>query len=313
VNCASNACVKFSLYTVACVDLCARNCNAGVNKRCETDPGQQARVNQMLNMHMHSPITESLLAGYQRINTDTVDAGAVSHDLLSAVLLVCDNQARSSFNRNRAPIDAELRGTVVIGWRLPLQVALRALSTVQQDTLYEIAPELTVFFVAGAPAMQLENRNTSLHLSNGQLGEMHSLTLDAVTHRFVRERMASASAGDVIMLPNGTLPQFINVTFKVSARDFSRYWKQEQYLQAVPHLCADGDTISHYSVTVPFPAVVSMTEASEEIKSIKSGKGKTAQRFYSCKPYVDLAFAITYWKCQVTCSCFVCNLYHDFV
>ena len=251
-----------------------------------------------MNMHLPSPITERLLAGYQRINTDSVDAGDVPHDLLSAVLLVCDNQARSSFNRDRAPIDAAMRGTVVIGWRLPLQVALRTLSTVQQDTLYELAPELTVYFVAGAPAMQLENRNTSLHLSNGQLGVMHSLTLDAATDRFVRQRVASASAGDVIMLPHGTLPQYVNVTFNVSARDFERYWNSEQYLEALPHLCADGATVSHFAVTVPFPAVVSTTEASEEIKSIKIGKGKTAQRFYYCKPYVDLAFAITYWKCQ---------------
>jgi hypothetical protein len=251
----------------------------------------------MLNMRMATPISNRLLSEYQIINTECADTVEAPAELLNAVLLVGDNQARSSFNRDRAPIDAAMRGTVAIGWRLPLQTALRSMSSVQQDMLYALAPELTVFFVKGAPAMQLENRNTSLHLSNGQTGVMDSLTFDGPTEAFVRAQLVKAVPGDVIMLPAGNMPLFINVSFTVSVRDFEQYWTDGQYLQARQSLADDG-TLLHYVVTVPFPPVVNANDATEEIKSVKLGKGHGARRFYHCKPFVDVAYAISFWKCQ---------------
>jgi ubiquitin C-terminal hydrolase len=266
-------------------------CTAGVNKRCEGDPQQQARINQMLNMSLPQPITRQMLSQFQTLDT-SLPGAELPPALLKATLMVGDNVMRTSFNRSRAVIFGVSHGLPVIGWRLPVQRALRTeLSESNLDRLYERAPEITAFFVKDAPAMQLENRNTAMRLSNGQMGVFHSLTLDEPSRVYLASRLSDAAPGDVIMLQ--CMPAFVNVTFRIPAREFATKWTDAQYLCAAA--VVDSDMID---VTVSFPPVVNSHACTEVIKSLKVGKGKTAVRFHYSKPYVDLAFAVTFWKAQ---------------
>ena len=131
-------------------------------------------------------------------------------------------------NRQRAVINdivskwfATLHGRIRVVWHQPLYGnAVLKLKQETIDSIYMHYPEFKSYFIVGAPAMLLNNINTTRNLNNGTTVIYHSLILDPREDgRHIADLIANSEAGeDILQHP----PLYINVILEeLNPKDYA--------------------------------------------------------------------------------------------
>jgi hypothetical protein len=253
--------------------------------RCAEDAAHAANVAALADVTVRRPVTDAILdaAALRPLSALDVRSDPLWHD---AVLITGTNAVRQHVNRERVLVFAQQHGVPVYAWRLPLPVQVSAgLSPSDIDNLYHAFPELVVYFVEGAPAMLVDNVQPALGLANGSQVRLHSFTLEGGSE--VHSELEAAArrameAGSVIVWVRHPVLS-VNVAVTCSDPDA---WPDDCKLQGV--VCGRDEV------------VVPLWPYSKTATTLKSRRAREAARaIFTYRPSVfDLAFALTYHKCQ---------------
>jgi hypothetical protein len=227
----------------------------------------------------YRPIAGGLLESLST-KLETEDIAADPRWATDATVLTTSNTARASILGAAAVNYGERNGEKVISWRRPLNLDM---SDGVRNHLYTNGenPEITAFFVKGAPGQILDNRcgNVSLRVANGTACLYHSLIW---IDDDVRARMqAKISASNSRVVHVDVAPDYIVV--ELPEHDAATW---PDHLNLCPEV--DGER-----ETVLIPIGISSRGSGD------NGKLKIDNIELTFKSHgVDLAFALTVWKAQ---------------
>ena len=222
----------------------------------------------------YQPITADVLKAI----TQQLTPNDIEQDLnwiTQSTCIVTSNVDRAIINAQAAIIFAQHNNVPVLRWKHQLR---QELTLCVQAILYdeEARPELFAYFVQGGPGQVLDNShgNVFLGVANGSACTMHSLAWDnPEDEKEACKAIAKGEPGQVIDLP--TPPDHIIVDIK-----------PKQNIQWPQHLNLSPD-----SDVIRIP--IGLTTRCD--RKAKVGLDQSVSYYAHA---VDLAFAITVWKCQ---------------
>jgi len=189
-------------------------------------------------------------------------------------------------NKNQAFLFARKHNLPVISWRTTLTEESDTIfaqaargEPARMDEIMDAIPEMTFYFVCGAPAILKDNLWTTAGLVNGRICKMHSLTLSGPTSVESWGRINQAGPGQEVMLP--IPPLSINIALEDSSP------------QLMAHSIASGETI----IPLMLQKMSRPLSLAKNLRFIsRQGAKKPKLAYYDFG--VDLAFAVTYHKVQ---------------
>ena len=222
---------------------------------------------------------------------------------LSATIAVNGNEARNAYNKFMLFEYARNHGLPVISWVAQMtritETKINNISRIMQsvgislsvrDIVEKFAPHGIFYFAQGAPVTILDNIAVSANITNGTLGNLHSITLSGSkfeTDEIWRE-ISNTVAGTEFQL--GKPPLSINVEFDV--KPSTAQWVLQQSL--VPG-----------RLVIPFLSSKQMRTSDNSKKNLKSTTSATTVRstmgptnLKFVDHSVDLSFATTYHRIQ---------------
>ena len=258
-----------------------------LSKQMRADDQEHAKQLEYFRNPSHSmkPVLHSkILSSLKPISSADYESDPLWFD---ATIIVSENATRITLNRSQAMLFARKHNQPVISWRMTLTEDSRSIFTEacrgdlkRLDDIMDAIPELTFYFVKGAPAVMKDNLWTSEGLVNGRMCKLHSLTLDGPTAAMSWERINKAGPGEEVMLP--VTPLSVNVTIeKVSPR-----------LAAL--------SIEEGIVVLPLMQQLDnprkLTTGKKQVRYPGKGQSKVCLSYFDYG--IDLAFAVTYHKVQ---------------
>ena len=221
------------------------------------------------------------------IKTLTAEDFKADPEWHEATLIVQDNVTRIMLNRSQAFIFARKHACPVISWRHTLtpktkQAVLKSANgdTERLDSILDSMPDMTFYFVKGAPAIMKDNMWTSEGLCNGRLCTLHSLTLVGPTAAECWARIDRAGPGEEVMLPSP--PKFLNIELEDSSQELEK-------LSVIP-----GRTVIPFMIRNKSARKVHNAKKTGSFQRGSFGQAKLSYFDFG----VDLAFAVTYHKVQ---------------
>lgn len=266
------------------------------------------------------PVTQSLLTTLYS-HTLTSDMVAADKAWIDAPIVVGANDVRATLNKHKGVTKALENGIPMLAWFLPLVDQEKYSPGVLDFIQTACASELMMYFVAGAPAMIMQNSlNVRWGLANGTSCVMYSITLDPedgvrVTSLIEKGQVAP---GEIVMLKHN--PVSVNVLVE---SEFDG-WPEFCHGEGVDE--DDAGYTVHYQgqdirpgsdagngrkwVLVPAPPWVKLKTGKltslNKLGSVMVGPpgSKNGRRRVSdtkvlyCEPVVELAFSLTFHKTQ---------------
>jgi hypothetical protein len=243
--------------------------------RADADEVQhRAILERLADIDIHFPVTQDMINTWRVINASDF-LGPDGDAWRTATIVVSTNATRMQINNARMIAFARESGVPVLSWRLPLRGAER------RDPgcialIYATFPELTVYFVPGAPAVITANQNVSKRVANGTRAVMHSVVFPTnIDVANMKARVRGAAAGEIILLD--CVPEYVNM--KLVGVD--------------PLTWPANETMVPGDVVVPLPALSTTSES----MSLAKLNIRTFTVSYTESSF-DPAYAVTYYKVQ---------------
>jgi hypothetical protein len=240
------------------------------------DEVHTASINQMRCLDSGQFFTQNILNSFKVLSPedleDVTDTEGILHPspFRTAPIIVTSNRERHEINLSQSQRYGKANGVPILQWRKQIIVS-DDVGEVVSDILYEQEPDLTGLFVEGAPAHLTDNMNATSGLANGTPVILHSVLLsDDDDPEFYRQKVASASPGDVINIP---VPYAINV--EIQSIDAAKFLKKHKSL-------------------VAGKVVIPLTYKSDSKNKIKM---EDQNIYYKSHSY-QIAFGVTFHKIQ---------------
>lgn len=252
------------------------------------------RFTQQMRVRQDDPQHTALIESFQRVDKEqsplnddfirhletkylTPQEVRLDHSWMDATIIVPSNQQRHFLLPHLVSHFALRHGKPIIRWRYQIPHASR-LEQEHVEALYRLFPELTGYFVQGAPVFMTSNLNPNKGMANGTAATLHSLSWDSVSH--VAEmtlKVQNAAPGEIIDLE--VLPLSVNVEIAAN-----------QLLDETQR----GRRRATDETLVPGRIVIPLACDSEFTLRI----GKDVPVIHPKEFPYELAFAITFHKCQ---------------
>ena len=254
----------------------------GPNERLKGDPHHAFVLKCLRAIGADKVVTVDTIRSLQKLKPECLQADPSWED---AVVLVGTNTLRTRINQLKAVRWGMVKGLPVFRWRRSLPPQFReTLVKEQLDRIYDLHPELYSYFVVGAPAMILQNVMCLKHLANGVACVYYSFVMSPEEDEDrVRQRIEACKPGEIIDLEYE--PSYVNVRL-----DFDGDGTMGSFVSAVRK-----DEWPTDQTLVDGMVVVPLKPSCGRFKPIK--RSRIRQLSYA-SPVVDLAFALTYHKCQ---------------
>ena len=217
-------------------------------------------------------------------------------------VIVTTNRMRARANAALSVEYARAQGRLVLAWRLPFTPETERLltgasrpgassSAFVRDEFCALFPELTVYFVEGAPCQILSNFSPGRGVANGSAAFFYGLVLDAESRAVVDAAVAAGAApGTVVLLPRH--PISVLVDFEAPAGTLAAH--------LFPLPASQREALSPMSVVsgrvvMAIPPVAAMS--AESVQNPPAGFTSSSLKYKEAA--VDANFACTVWKAQV--------------
>jgi hypothetical protein len=241
----------------------------------ENDVEHTALVKSFQQTTGVSPVTKALLKRLEEKQLTSEDIRD-DHSWMEASVVVPTNVQRECMLPLMVEHYARFHQRPILRWRY--EVAPSKTTPLPQQLLerfYELYPALTGYFVQGAPVFLTANVNPNKGLANGTSGTMHSLSWDSQeVFEEMAVRIENAAPGEFVDLVR---PMSINVEVSDEALKGSEWSRPE------------SETMQPGKVIIPMPC-----NAKEMLELV--GSHRVSLPYYTFA--VDLAFVITFHKCQ---------------
>jgi hypothetical protein len=253
------------------------------------------RFTQQMRIDTADVVHAALVESFQQMDADRAESAAISPDLLhylsskqltpamvqadptwaAASTVVSTNEQRYLMLPFAIRRFATRHGVPILRWRYPLPHG-SFFTNREAEFMYEHFPQLWGYFVVGAPVFITCNINPTKGLANGTAATLHSVSwYDEKYVRTVRAMQAIASPGDMIDVQ---LPMSVNVEVAPQQLTHTRWSPSET------------------ETLVPGRVVIPLLRVSDA--HIKVGRGKDRKKTPFKEFTYELAFVITFHKCQ---------------
>ena len=250
------------------------------------DQGHLDQLNYFRNPAFSStPIKDSkILHSLKTISSSDYESDPLWYD---ATIIVSENVTRVTLNRSQALLFAKKNNQPVISWRhtladqsRPYFVEASGGNLTRLEEILSSIPDMTFYFVKGAPAVLKDNIWTSEGLVNGRMCHLHSLTLSGPNASKSWERIAGALPGEEVMLPEP--PLSVNIQLETASETLSS-------LSIV-----DGITVLPLLEQRDSPRTLVTAKRTNSLSRMLSKRLRLSYFDFG----LDLAFAVTYHKVQ---------------
>jgi hypothetical protein len=229
---------------------------------------------QQVDQSAESPITRQLL---QQLERKYLTPVAIQQDptWLHASIVVPTNEQRFLMTPYAMKHFAAQRGVPILRWRYPLPHQA-VLTDNEIKILYERKPQLWAYFVPDAPVFITKNIAPTKGLANGTSARLHSISWDDEAYvEEVRLMQRHHRPGEVIDV---RLPVSVNVEIPLSQLNHTSW------------------TPTDKQTLVPGRAVLPLKQNCPT--KIRMGKGYACPSFVLQQFSYELAFVVTFHKCQ---------------
>jgi len=182
--------------------------------RAQSDPQHAELLERMRDLR--SSVSPVALADVRRLKALSDNDFLNDPCWLDAPIVVTNNAEREAILRVRVVAFARQRGVPVIAWRAVLAGAVASAPESHRNALYSVCPELTQYFVRGAPVFVTDNISPESGLANGSAARLISITLgEGDSAEELQGRISDAAPGSIIMLTH--MPLSVNIRLSGAA------------------------------------------------------------------------------------------------